>query len=74
MRAFHTRLGLDRSADRLPPKFFKPLVGAGPTADVALSHEEIEAAKDEYYRLAGWDVATGNPTPETLTRLGLGEY
>jgi len=74
MRALNARLGLDRSADRLPPKFFKSLVGTGPTAGVALSHEEIEAAQDEYYRLAGWDVQTGNPTPETLARLGLGEY
>jgi aldehyde:ferredoxin oxidoreductase len=31
----------------------------------------IEGALDEYYRLAGWDVATGNPTPDTLARLGL---
>ena len=72
MRVFNARLGLDRKADQLPPKFFKPLIGTGPTAGVALSSEEIEAAKDEYYRLAGWDVATGNPTAETLARLAIG--
>jgi aldehyde:ferredoxin oxidoreductase len=33
---------------------------------------DVEAAKDEYYRLAGWDQATGNPTAATLERLGLG--
>jgi aldehyde:ferredoxin oxidoreductase len=71
MRAFNARLGLDRQADRLPSKFFKPLTGTGPTAGVALVPEEIEAAMDEYFRLAGWDVQTGNPTPETLARLGL---
>jgi aldehyde:ferredoxin oxidoreductase len=71
MRAFNARLGLDRQADRLPAKFFKPLTGTGPTAGMALVPEEIEAAKDEYFRLAGWDVQTGNPTPETLARLGL---
>jgi aldehyde:ferredoxin oxidoreductase len=71
MRLFNARLGLDRSYDELPPKFFKPLSGTGPTAGVALSHDEIEQAKDEYYRLAGWDVATGNPTAETLARLGI---
>ena len=32
---------------------------------------ELETAKDEYYRQAGWDPQTGNPTPETLARLGL---
>jgi aldehyde:ferredoxin oxidoreductase len=26
---------------------------------------------DEYFRLAGWDGSTGNPTPETMSRLGL---
>ena len=31
----------------------------------------IEGALDEYYRLAGWDATTGNPTPDTLARLGL---
>ena len=71
MRAFNARLGLDRQADQLPAKFFKPLTGTGPTAGVALEAEEIEAAKDEYFRLAGWDIQTGNPTPETLARLGL---
>jgi aldehyde:ferredoxin oxidoreductase len=55
----------------LPPKFFKPLTGTGPTAGVALSHEEIERAKEEYYRLAGWDATTGNPTAQTLDRLGI---
>lgn len=71
MRAFNARLGLDRNADRLAQKFAQPLTGTGPTAGFAIPVEEIEAAKDEYYRLAGWDVATGNPTPETLERLGL---
>ncbi len=71
LRVFNARLGLDRRADRLPKKFFKALTGTGPTAGVALTHEEVEQAKDEYYRMAGWDVQTGNPTRETLARLGL---
>lgn len=71
MRTFNARLGLDRQADRLPSRFFAPLAGTGPTAGVALAADELEAAKDEYYRLAGWDAQTGNPTPETLARLGL---
>lgn len=71
MRAYNARLGLDRRQDQLPVKFFKPLLGTGPTAGFAMSVEEIEGAKDEYFRLAGWDVQSGNPTPETMARLGL---
>jgi aldehyde:ferredoxin oxidoreductase len=29
---------------------------------------------DEYYRLLGWNVDTGLPTPETLRRLGMEEF
>jgi aldehyde:ferredoxin oxidoreductase len=71
LRAFNAREGIDRQADRLPPKFFQALGGVGPTAGVSLREEEIEVAKDEYYRLSGWDSSSGNPTPVTLKRLGL---
>jgi aldehyde:ferredoxin oxidoreductase len=71
LRLFNAREGIDRRADDLPDKFFKPLTGTGPTAGTALSREEVEAAKDEYYRLAGWDKRTGNPTRATLSRLDL---
>ena len=69
-RAFNAREGLDRKADKLPKKFFKQLQGDGPTAGIALTHEEIEAAIDEYYRLAGW-TDNGIPTPQTMERLDL---
>jgi len=71
MRVFNARLGMGRGDDRLPEKFYTPLSGTGPTAGMALSRSEIEAALDEYYRLAGWDTATGNPKDETLERLGI---
>ncbi len=71
LRAFNAREGIDRGADKLPAKFFTPLTGTGPTRGVALDPAVIEDALDEYYRLAGWDSETGNPTPETLERLGL---
>jgi aldehyde:ferredoxin oxidoreductase len=71
LRMFNAREGLGRGADKLPAKFFKPLAGTGPTRGVALDPAVIEGALDEYYRLAGWDHETGNPTPETLDRLGL---
>jgi aldehyde:ferredoxin oxidoreductase len=70
MRAFNAREGFDRRQDKLPKKFFKALKGQGPTAGLALTREEMEAALDEYYRLAGWTSA-GLPTKQTLAALGL---
>lgn len=71
MRAFNAREGFDRKQDKLPKKFFKALKGTGPTAGIALTHEEFESALDEYYRLAGW-TPDGVPTPQTLKKLELG--
>jgi aldehyde:ferredoxin oxidoreductase len=71
MRAFNAREGMGKSADVLPKKLFQPLVGKGPTAGVALTTEEFEHARESYYRLAGWDPATGYPTPAKLRDLGL---
>jgi aldehyde:ferredoxin oxidoreductase len=71
MRAFNAREELDRENDELSKKFFKPLQGKGPTAGVCYNEEEFERMKDEYYRLVGWDIASGNPLPETLQSLGL---
>jgi aldehyde:ferredoxin oxidoreductase len=71
MRMFNAREGFDRKQDKLPKKFFKALKGTGPTAGIALTHEEIEAALDEYYRLAGW-TPNGVPTAPTLEKLGIG--
>ena len=71
MRAFNAREGMDKANDTLPEKFYKPLGGTGPTAGVALDRDAIANALDEYYAMAGWDPETGNPTPETLARLGL---
>jgi aldehyde:ferredoxin oxidoreductase len=70
MRTFNSREGLDRKDDKLPKKFFKALQGDGPSAGVALTHEEIEAALDEYYKLAGW-TNNGVPTSAALQQLGL---
>jgi aldehyde:ferredoxin oxidoreductase len=71
LRLFNAREGIDRTHDQLPAKFFKPLTGTGPTRGVALDQAVIDGALDEYFRLAGWDGRTGNPTPDTLARLGL---
>ena len=70
MRMFNAREGFDRQQDKLPRKFFKALKGTGPTAGVALSHEEIDTAIDQYYQLAGW-TPDGIPTQETLAKLDI---
>lgn len=66
-RTFNAREGLNRNADKLPKKFFKALKGTGPTAGVALTHEEVESALDNYYKFAGW-TSDGIPTAETLKK------
>jgi aldehyde:ferredoxin oxidoreductase len=72
MRAFNARHGFTRKDDTLPKKFFKPLQGKGPSAGMAWKADELEKLKDVYYTLAGWDLATGNPTPKKLESLQLG--
>jgi aldehyde:ferredoxin oxidoreductase len=70
MRAFNAREGVGRDKDTLPKKLFKPLKG-GKSDGMFIPPEEIAAALDTYYELAGWDKRTGNPTKEKLADLGL---
>lgn len=70
MRVFNAREGFDRKHDKLPKKFFKALQGEGPTAGIALSPEDMEAALDEYYKLAEW-TADGKPTKAKLEKMDL---
>ncbi len=70
MRVFNAREGFTRKDDTLPKKFFKPLVGSGPTAGVAVDRDEFEAALDLYYSLLGW-TANGVPTRAKLSDLGI---
>ncbi len=60
-RTFNAREGLGRKDDKLPKKFYKQLAGSGPTAGMTLTHEEVDAAIDHYYTLAGLN-ADGAPT------------
>jgi aldehyde:ferredoxin oxidoreductase len=71
MRTFNAREGFTRKDDKLPKKFFVPLKGEGPTAGAAVTHEELESALDEYYKLAGW-TNDGIPTAATLQKLDVG--
>jgi aldehyde:ferredoxin oxidoreductase len=71
LRAFNAREGFTRGDDRLPEKFFQPLAGTGPTSGIALDKDHFEHEKDVYYKLAGWDNESGNPTRSKLVELGL---
>ncbi|GIS67129.1 MAG: aldehyde ferredoxin oxidoreductase [Anaerolineaceae bacterium] len=71
LRAFNAREGIDRTADILPKKFFKTLQGDGPSSGIALDIEEIMQAQEWYYEMSGWNLDSGNPTNDTLKRLGL---
>ncbi len=70
LRAFNAREGLDRKQDTLPKKFFKPLLGSGPTAGVSIDREEFERALDLYYHLMGW-TSDGVPTRASLADTGV---
>jgi aldehyde:ferredoxin oxidoreductase len=70
-RAFNAREGFTREQDTLPQRIYEPLVG-GASDGMVVTEEEIERAKDLYYRMAGWDVETGNPDAERLDELGIG--
>ncbi len=70
MRAFNAREGVGRDKDTLPKKLSQPLKG-GASDGFFISKEELDAALDIYYELAGWDKTTGNPQKEKLAELGL---
>jgi aldehyde:ferredoxin oxidoreductase len=76
MRVFNAREGFTRNEDKLPEKFFKPLVGTGPTAGVAVGRDEFESALNHYYDLHDW-TQNGVPTRTALKKSGIewaGEY
>ncbi|MDY6973875.1 MAG: aldehyde ferredoxin oxidoreductase C-terminal domain-containing protein, partial [Thermodesulfobacteriota bacterium] len=70
LRAFNTREGIGSEADTVPPKLLTPLKGRA-TNGVAITSEEVKAAKALYYRMAGWDD-NGRPTRSKLEELALG--
>jgi aldehyde:ferredoxin oxidoreductase len=71
MKVFNAREGFTREEDKLSKRLHQSLKG-GISDGLQITEEELEAAKDLYYRMAGWDVETGNPTAERLEELGIG--
>lgn len=70
MKLFNQKLGFTRKDDVLPKKAFLPVeYTEGEIAQI--TPEQFEQTLTTYYRYAGWDPETGNPTEETIKRLGL---
>ena len=66
-RAINHRLGLTRANDQLPKLLLQPYADGG----AAGFAPDLPAMLSAYYAARGWDEATGQPTRETLQRLGL---
>ena len=66
-RLFNNRAGLSRKDDSLPPRMTRE-----PLTNGAVQNQVVELAPmlEEYYQLRGWDE-DGNPSAETLRRLGI---
>jgi aldehyde:ferredoxin oxidoreductase len=71
MRAFNAREGAGRDRDTLPRRLHEEPLQGGVSEGLFVPREELEAALDDYYDLAGWDVATGMPGRAKLEELGL---
>jgi aldehyde:ferredoxin oxidoreductase len=69
-RLFNTREGFTAADDALPPRMYEG-IGNGPLEGERIDPFEFEAAKTLYYQVAGWDAATGIPTPAKLVELDL---
>ena len=81
MRLTNQREGFTRADDRIPDKWFQPKGSGGETRYITdyfrtsrLTRGDVEDLLKDYYDERGWDRATGHPTAETLTRLGLNRY
>ena len=69
-RMFSAREGITADDDILPNRFFKEKMPDGDAEGLVVDKEQFELAKQEYYKLRGWN-SQGLPTEEKLKELGL---
>jgi len=71
-RLFNIREGASRKDDYLPERFYiEPTpIGQEINRGKVIEREKYDMMLDEYYDYHGWD-REGNPTPETLKKIGL---
>jgi aldehyde:ferredoxin oxidoreductase len=73
LRLVYARRGFQKADEfDLSPRFLE-ITRVGPAQEEGIA-PYLPAMVDEYYRLQGWNVETGIPTPETLERLGMTEF
>ena len=73
-RAFNVlHAGADRHDDLPPRRFMEESVATGPYRGLVADEGEYNAMLDKLYELSGWDVSTGNPTPERLELMGFAD-
>ncbi len=72
-RLFNIREGATRKDDVLPSRLMNEPVPSGPAKDhkAFINRRDFEQCLDRYYELRGWDK-NGEPTSETMKRLGIG--
>jgi len=59
-----------RKEDLPPPRFRREPVLSGPYRGFTADESEYNRMLDEFYALSGWDLDTGNPSPERLEDMG----
>jgi aldehyde:ferredoxin oxidoreductase len=69
LRVFNFRHGLTKEAEA--PSLRYASVPERWPAGRQVHHAPWEALRSNYYKSMGWDPETGNPLPETLSKLGL---
>ena len=62
--------GPTRKEDLPPPRFRREPVLSGPYRGFTADESEYNRMLDEFYALSGWDLDTGNPSPERLEDMG----
>lgn len=67
------QLDLRGRHDRMPPWIFEDPSDAPPFSpgSIRMDRADMRLALDLFYQVMGWDRATGAPTRETYTRLGM---
>ena len=71
-RLYNALEGLTPADDTQPRRFAEPLeLGDGETSP-GVPDDDLAAALDLYYKIQGWDRATGAPTTATLHALSVG--
>jgi aldehyde:ferredoxin oxidoreductase len=70
-RAFNCREGLRREYETLPDQYITDLMMDAHFEGMAKERSRLEAIKDRFYKLRGWDLTTGVPTRNTLESFDL---